>query len=128
MVSVRPAEERQGIDITIGDAPTADVRGTVTGMTAGAQGGYVFLVPGGAGTASVAIDGGGRFSFTGVPPGDYTVAARVPTPKDKPAQAWWGRTTVSVFGQTMDNLFIDLRPARQSAAGSLSRAPAPRLT
>jgi protocatechuate 3,4-dioxygenase beta subunit len=110
MVSVRPAEERQGIDITIGEAPASDVRGTVTGMTAAAQGGYVFLVPGGASIASVPVDAGGRFAFTAVPPGDYTVVARVPTPKEKPAQALWGRTTISVFGQTLDNLFIDLRP------------------
>jgi protocatechuate 3,4-dioxygenase beta subunit len=109
MVSVRPAEERQGIDITIGEATVADLRGTVTGIPAGAQG-YVFLVPGGAGVASATVDAGGRFVFSGVPPGDYAVVARVATPRDKPVQALWGRTTVSAYGQAVENLFIDLRP------------------
>ena len=110
MVSVRPAEERQGIDIMLGDVPTAEIRGTVTGAPAGVQDAYVFLVPGGSSIINVKADAAGRFAFTSVPPGDYTVAARLPNSTSKPTEARWGRTAVSVHGQNVDGLFIDLRP------------------
>jgi hypothetical protein len=110
MVSVRPADERQGVDIMIGDLQTAEVRGTLTGPPGMPSGAYVFLVPTGTGITSVTADGAGRFAFSGVPPGNYTVAARLPMPTGKPTEALWGRTGVSVHGQDVDGLFIDLRP------------------
>jgi hypothetical protein len=110
MVSVRPAEERQGIDIMVGDVATAEIRGTVTGAPAGVRGAYVFLVPGGASITNVTADAEGRFAFTRVPPGDYTVAARLPNSTSKPTEALWGRTAVSVHGQNLEGLFIGLRP------------------
>jgi hypothetical protein len=127
MVSVRPAEERQGIDIMVGEVPTADVRGTESGIPAGTSGAYVFLVPGGSSVASVTVDGAGRFAFAGVPPGNYSVVARLPMPADKPARALGGRTSISVHGQTLEGLFIDLRPGssirgRLTIAGSTPAA------
>jgi protocatechuate 3,4-dioxygenase beta subunit len=110
MVSVRPAEERQGIDIMLGEVPTAEIRGTVTGAPPGAPGAYLFLVPGGSSLTNVTADAAGRFAFTSVPPGDYTVAARLPNSTSKPTEALWGRTAVSVHGQNLEGLFIGLRP------------------
>ena len=110
MVSVRPAEERQGVDIMIGEIATAAVRGTVALPAGVAQNAYVFLVPAGSGITSVSADGAGRFAFPAVPPGNYTVAARLAQPAQKPTSALWGRTAISVQGQDLEGLFIDLRP------------------
>ncbi len=119
MVSVRPAEERQGIDIMLGEVQTAEIRGTITGAPSGPQGTYVFLVPGGSSITNVTADASGRFAFTSVPPGNYTVAARLPSATTKPTQALWGRTDISVQGQNLEGLFITLRPGT-SIRGRLS--------
>ncbi len=123
MISLKPADERQGVDITIGEVPTAAVRGTLLGAGE-AAGAYVFLVPGGSGIASVTADSAGWFAFAGVPPGDYVVAARAPWPKDKPVQALWGRAAISLHGQDLDQVLIDMRPGT-SVRGRLQIEGAP---
>ncbi len=87
VVTVRPGEERLGVDFSLSLVPTARVTGTVLGIDGEpAAGATVVLEPegGGDGDLITVMLGGGRtatrpdgtFVLTGVTPGRYTVTVR----------------------------------------------------
>jgi hypothetical protein len=149
-VVVGAGEERNGIDFRITLAPTARVEGTVT-AAGGSLGGPIQVLllqpptgmPGGNAltrTTSVAPPDG-RFSFTGVSPGEYllvasldgtawamsgngsssTVVAAPPTrgaadgplggAGGRPAEIPWGMSNVAVAGRDVNNIVLTLQPS-----------------
>jgi hypothetical protein len=126
VVSLRAAEERDGIDFVLQLVPTARVDGTVSlpggGVPAGTEINLIALgetaVPG------LPIDtwrqdrvgADGAFMFAGVPPGQYTVLARgsrplpLPDGGDGPHQILWASTQIAVDGEPVTGLALSLEP------------------
>jgi hypothetical protein len=83
-VTVAIGDERSGVDMQLQLVPTTRVAGTVTGATGPVSGAQVQLIdrsaPQGLNVRGARSNATGRFSFTGVPPGQYTILVRA-TPK-----------------------------------------------
>jgi uncharacterized protein (DUF2141 family) len=125
VVSIGKGEERDGVDFTLQLVPTARVEGTVTlpggtlptgtqiDLIAGIQ-----AIPGspmeGLRTGRVAPDG--SFSFADVPPGPYSLIARVSRPianpdgSAGPPQLVWASAAVNVDGEHIAGLSLVLEP------------------
>jgi hypothetical protein len=118
MITLGLSEERTGVDIAMQLVPTATVSGTIT-ATAGALPPLlsVRVVPAGAEPEMLAgaglrglsaqVGADGKYSFTGVAPGAYTIKAgngygrgRVSAAPNEPTQ--WAAADVNVSGQNLD--------------------------
>jgi len=79
-ISVGLGEERSGVDFRLQPVPVGRVSGTVTGPDGPVPGVSVHLIdrgqPAGIGTRVVQAGKDGRFTFSGVPPGPYTLFAQ----------------------------------------------------
>lgn len=108
-ISVALGQTVAAIDVTVGSAPAAAIRGRVRELDgASASGRRVAVISTGADfepvrVASVATDG--MFSLTGVPAGDYVLRA---TSGDGTTVS--GETPVSVSGGDVDQVDIEMRP------------------
>jgi hypothetical protein len=109
------SEERTGVDIAMELVPTATISGTVTSMSGALPQSLILqLAPAGAHTEMLAgaglrgpttqLGADGKYAFTGVAPGSYTVKAilgrgRGAAP-NQPTQ--WAAADVQVSGQDLD--------------------------
>jgi hypothetical protein len=126
VVSLRPGEERGGVDFALQMVPTARVEGAVSLPEGGAPPGTEVtlialqtIVPGqpfeGFRTVHAATDGG--FAFAGVSPGEYTLLARAARPianvdgtSAGPPQLVWASTNLVVDGEPIVGLGLSLEP------------------
>src|SRR6185295_12295590 len=118
MITLGLSEERTGVDIAMQLVPSATVSGTIT-STSGALPPLlsVRVVPAGAETEMLAgaglrgmsapVGADGKYAFTGVAPGAYTIKAgngygrgRVSAAPNEPTQ--WAAADVQVSGQPLD--------------------------
>lgn len=119
-VLVRAGEERGGIDVQLEYVPLATVSGTVAAPAGWAPARVTLWrtddtaqPPGG---PVVSTDEQGRFTFRGVSPGNYRVAARITQlpGSGRGAQltgaVYYGAADVAVAGDDVDGLALSLQP------------------
>jgi uncharacterized protein (DUF2141 family) len=114
VIAVDAGDERPGIDIRLAPTPAVSLEGTVLHPGGQVQG--VQLAISGAGTPvpmgmnvpvmSQRPGPDGRFRYTNVPPGRYTLTARVLQP-----EALFARAEIDVGGQDVTGLVLALQPA-----------------
>ncbi len=128
MVPVTAGEERGGIDIQLQLVPTSRIEGVVS-LPEGVAPTQVAvsLVTLGEELAATALffdssyrttrlGADGRFTFASIKPGQYIVSARGQAPGEKPDPGLfqlgtlWGATEISVDGNDISNLVLDLQP------------------
>lgn len=110
VVSVKAGEERTGVDIVLALIPTAKLMGTVVSsdgaLPANVQVNIVAhdTIPGipFSGFGSARVDKEGKFVSAGLPPGDYTVTARVGGGRGTPGPTLFGMTTVAINGSDVN--------------------------
>lgn len=127
-VTVRPGEERSGIDIQVQLSPMARVSGTLT-MPDGSPppAAMVNLMPAGTVLTPALTDSirfsrtiaDGKFSFAGIPPGRYSIMSRgstsAPASTPDPAAAsgsappLWGMAELNVEGADISDVTITLQ-------------------
>ena len=139
-VSVNAGDERGSVDFQMDYVPTATVQGTVVvgGGSPGAT--AIMLVQKNQGMfgegpmrqSRVLADG--RFTFSGIPPGEYTVMARFvpasgPNAPVMPPPAHWAMTDVVVNSQDIPDLVLAPQPGLsiQGRVAFEGSATAPRL-
>ena len=126
LVSLRPGEERDGIDFALQLVPTARIDGIVSlpegGVPAGAEINLIAVGATGtpglpfAGRALQRLSSDGAFSFAGVPPGQYTLLARGSRPitnpdgSAAPVLMVWASTQIAVDGEPISGLVLSLEP------------------
>lgn len=125
VISIGTGEERDGVDFTLQLVPTARVEGTVTlpgdALPAGTQIDLIAEVQAIPGSPMEALRTGrvapdGSFSFADVPPGRYSLIARVSRPTTNadgsagPPQLVWGSTALNVDGEHITGLNLVLEP------------------
>lgn len=140
-VTVAAGEERAGVDVTYAPVPTATVEGIVTSPFGPLPSVRVGLgeplrvpVPGFVRAAPLLTKSpgpDGRFTFSGVVPGQYTVSAQAvpggpaivrtasgvtmiqsnPTPENLAAPVLWARTPIVVDGEDISGVTLALQPA-----------------
>ena len=154
-----------GVDLALRPVPAARVSGTVTGPDGPAAGLGVRLIPADADslvaetgfeTATAAADAAGRFTFLGVPTGQYTLKAyRVPRPEvgqmmtdaapSVPAAGgvgqvsvargggpaptgpmWWAEMPVTVGDANVTGLALTLRPGIRVSGQVVFEGTAPK--
>jgi hypothetical protein len=121
-VTVKAGEERQGVDIAVQFVRTTNVEGTViTPNGVRPEAVELLLLPrqtgggllgGGTGGVAVFMAGGnrrigpdGKFSFTGVTPGPYTLTARF----NQEGQGLWANADVDVDGELVSGISLSLQ-------------------
>jgi hypothetical protein len=114
-VPVAIGEERSGIDLQLQLVPTSRVAGTVMGPDGPMQGGTVQLIdhsaPPGLGSRTSRSAADGRFTFTAVPPGQYTLIARASPRGARPLEA-----SVREAAETLAHAATEARAAAVAAA------------
>jgi hypothetical protein len=134
LIRLAAGEERDGVDFGVELVPTARVSGRVTGPDGQpVTGVQVLLAPASVGGPGIAYTGltrtdtQGAFTSNALPPGQYDVIARIPTPpavptlvngapvpaQNRPANplaGYWASTSVGVNGQDIDALALTLQP------------------
>jgi hypothetical protein len=145
-ISLRPGEERTGVDFALQLVPTARVEGIVSlaegGVPAATE--INLIAAGASATPGLPFEGyrpgrpaaDGTFSFSGVPPGTYTLLARATRPitnpdgSAAPAQTLWASTQIAVDGEHVTGLALSLEPgltiagvARFAASGLAAPDP-----
>jgi hypothetical protein len=115
-ITLRPAEVRTSVDIDLEYVPLSTVEGFVA-------------IPSGSGNVTLTISsaekvaGGfsrtarsgqdGAFMFRGVPPGTYTITARLHSVFSSgggPLEPYWGTTDVVVSGEDLSGVSVSLQP------------------
>jgi hypothetical protein len=119
-ITLAKGEERSGVDITLQYVPTARVEGQVISPRAGLAAPFVMLtstqpaIAPEAGTRqSRQTNPDGTFSFSGVPPGHYTVMGSVserPALSSVPSATFTAVAEVNVDGQDVTNVMLTLQP------------------
>jgi hypothetical protein len=150
-IHVAAGEERQGIDIAMSIVRTATIEGVVSAPQGSlpplsmvitsdepSRGAVLFSV-----SSPVLVPPGpdGRFRYTNVPPGRYTITARsgaasgrIGGPGLRPATAdqmsapevQWAATTVVVDGDDVTGLLLVLQPALKMTGRMITDEPSPR--
>ena len=152
-ISLGVSEEKSGVDIALQVVPLSTINGYVSGASPLPAGLSVYLTESGplsmTGSRSTRVDQEGRFSFTGIPPGQYQITARSPLRpavaavpaaagqqfargvEAAPAQWLWAQAEVTIAGQQRSDVSLSLAPG-MSVSGSVafrgSSLPAPDLT
>ena len=118
LLTVRPGEERTGIDIEIDYVPVARISGTVVATSAGPAQGYVRLVAdphetvlGQGSFRGITTAADGTFAFDSVPPGRYILAARASSDgsmqlRYDAATSLWASTELIVDGRDINNIVL----------------------
>ncbi len=156
-IALGAGEERAGIDFQLQPTLLGRIEGTIVNAAGGGlQGAQVNVVPAGDITSlenrSTRIDQEGRFRFSNLPPGQYTIVARanqpgpVRTPSAKIAEAraavaeereressrLWATAEVVVEGRAPASVVLTLQPgltiAGQVAFEGTTQQPPPDLT
>ena len=135
-VSVRFGEDIGGIDVQMRTVRTAKIMGTVINNlgpplpnpdgTPGIVPGVTLQllqrdnsIPDDIGARSVGVvnvtSGSGKFTISGVPPGDYDLYARMADPRGSRGQggapAAWGRATIEVHDRDIDGVTMTVHPS-----------------
>jgi hypothetical protein len=129
MVPVAAGEERSGIDIQLQLAPTSRIEGAVSlpeGVAPASVAVSLVMLGEELVAAALFFDSSyrtarlapeGRFTFMSVKPGQYIVSARgqAPGTKPNPSESFqigtlWGATEISVDGNDISNLALELQP------------------
>ncbi|MEO7189733.1 MAG: carboxypeptidase-like regulatory domain-containing protein [Vicinamibacterales bacterium] len=126
VITVVGGEERMGVGIPLSRVKAAALSGVVMNPLGSPRGAVVSLDsrspawsgPSGLGS-DVTVGDDGRFSFSGLAPGDYTVKAVMPLiapAVGRPASelaipSAWGRTEVAISGTDIRDLSLLLQPA-----------------
>jgi hypothetical protein len=123
LVKLAPGEERAGIDFAVRPVPTSEVDGLVMNPNGPLPGNVdVRLLNVGAAPAANRFDlleryplrprPDGRFTFSGVAPGEYVITATTPPPgRGTPAgESLWATANVSVAGGDLSNILLTLQP------------------
>jgi len=151
-IALEPGEERAGIDFPIGLVPTSRIEGVVvTPDGTAAANNTVNLLSGETGIPGFGLDmfrttrttAEGRFTFSGLPPGRYTVMSRAaapgeeaPRPRagpfDMTTPSFWAMSDVTLDGQPAGGITLILQPGltvsgRIQYSGSLPQPDMARL-
>lgn len=118
-VSVKSGEERQGVDFAVQFVRTATIEGTVSAPGNVRPDSIELLIlprqsglgPGGPGFMMFSgsnrrVGPDGRFTFTGITPGSYTVSARVNSDGGTPL---WANADIDVDGQPVSGVTLSLQ-------------------
>ncbi len=117
VITIGPAEERAGADITLQVVSTATVSGTVLGLNGQRVPNVQVMLasaasPGARGHTGAETDADGHFAFRAVPPGEFTITARAPSSPPRALSAFdlWASRDVTVNGEDQDGLVLALQP------------------
>jgi uncharacterized protein (DUF2141 family) len=106
-ITLRPGEERAGVDFSLQVVPLARVTGTVMSPTGPVSGATVQLVdssqPAGFGVRTARTGNGGAFVFDAVTPGQYSLTTRA-AQKGAPQLEAGAREAVEFLAKAADNL------------------------
>ena len=136
VIPLGKSEERAGIDFQIQYVPMATIRGSVTAPE-GVSAEYirVHLIA----TSDVILSGHsnesrttpvttkGEFSFSNVPPGEYTMIAKGTRGPSANAPMFWATTDLSIDGQSQQEVTMSLQPGLtvSGRVGFEGRTPPP---
>jgi hypothetical protein len=117
-ITLTKGEERNGVDISLQYVATARIEGSVFSSRPGQQQISVMLTPNQMGAdfglrQSRTASPDGRFTFSGVPPGTYTIIARSairPPAPGGPAVMLSATADVNVDGENIGNVMLTLEP------------------
>jgi protocatechuate 3,4-dioxygenase beta subunit len=116
VITLGPADERAGVDITLQVVPTVVVGGTVLGLDGQpVPNVQVMLASTGPlvtrGRTGAETDADGHFAFRAVAPGEFTITARAPSRPPRALSVFdlWASWNVTVNGD-QDGLVLILRP------------------
>jgi hypothetical protein len=131
---VTPGEERAGIDFQLQVVPLGRVSGSVVGPDVPAARADVRLIdpaaPPGFGSHSARTDREGRFSFSGIAPGQYVLFARATPKGGKPLEAG-GREAAEFLAKVGDEakaanaspaMLADIERKRAAVAAAMAQA------
>jgi len=117
VITLGPAEERAGVDLTLQIVSTATVSGTVLGLSGQPVPNVQVMLAstaslGTRGRTGAETDANGHFAFRAVAPGEFTVTARAPSspPGARSAFDLWASRDLTVNGEDQDGLALTLRP------------------
>jgi hypothetical protein len=119
VITLRPGEERAGVDLAVAFVPATRVSGTVLSPeglpVAGAlvrrvagnvAGGAIFV-----GGGTVATNAAGQFSIGGIPPGPVTLSVTTAPGRGVPTPALWAEAQLTASGIDATAVTLTLRPA-----------------